>query len=82
MPEENEVTVKYVDNFMVPKHELLDDKEAKKVLQELNISIKRLPKISIKDPALRGKGKPSQIVRIIREDVKGEKYFYYRVVVG
>lgn len=59
-----------------PKHEKLSEKEVEKLVEELNISLAQLPKISKKDPALIGDYATGDVVKISRSDG-----LYYRVVV-
>lgn len=81
MASNREHAVLFEEHELVPKHDILSESEGKKVLQELNTTQDRLPKIFESDPALKGKGKAGQIVRIIREDVPGIKYPYYRLII-
>ncbi|MDE1855765.1 MAG: DNA-directed RNA polymerase subunit H [Candidatus Micrarchaeota archaeon] len=78
-PDKEQSIVSY-ENLLVPKHEILSESEAKKDLHELKTTPEKLPRIFTTDPALAGKAKPGQIVKISRED-GGKKYQYYRVVV-
>lgn len=80
LPADRDRAPTYYENILVPKHEILSDNEAKKALEELKTIADRLPRIFVADPALAGKGKKGQIVKIIREDVPGKKYVYYRVI--
>ena len=70
----------FYENLLVPRHEILSDAEARKVFQELNTTAEKLPRIFKDDPALGGKAKPGQVVKIFRED-RGKKYLYYRIVI-
>lgn len=58
------------------KHEKLTETEAKKLLEELNIALVQLPKISKKDPALPEGCETGDAVKITRPDE-----VYYRVVI-
>jgi DNA-directed RNA polymerase subunit H len=71
----------FFENALVPKHDVLTESETRKVLEELHTTVDKLPRIFVKDPALKGKAKVGDVVRTIREDVPGKKYDYYRVVV-
>lgn len=65
----------------MPKHIKLSEEEAKKILDEYNISIKQLPKISRKDPAIKPLGiKVNDIIKIIRKSPTIGESFFYRVV--
>ena len=78
---EKEHSIVSIENLLVPKHEILSDNEVKKVLQELNTVADKLPRILNTDPALAGKAKPGQVVKIYREESRGKKYLYYRIVI-
>ena len=78
---EKEHSIVFIENLLVPKHEILSDKEVKEVLGELNTVADKLPRILNTDPALAGKANPGQVVKIHREDSHGKKYFYYRIVI-
>jgi len=78
---DKEHSITSYENLLVPKHEILSDADAKKVLQELNTTAEKLPRILSDDPALGGKAKREQIVRIHRQDTAGNKYLYYRIVI-
>lgn len=69
------------ENMLVPKHEILSDAEARKALKELNTNAEKLPRIFTTDPALAGKAKVGEVVKIYREDSKGNKYVYFRTVI-
>ena len=71
-------------NKLVPKHVLLDDSEIKKRLEPLNIEKKQLPKILLKDPALKAldqEAKPGDVVEIHRFDEHAGSSLAYRLVV-
>ncbi|MDE1825086.1 MAG: DNA-directed RNA polymerase subunit H [Candidatus Micrarchaeota archaeon] len=80
MAGEKDRSITSYENLMVPKHEVLSDAEARKVLEELHTTAEKLPRIFDGDPALAGKAKPGQIVKIYREDPSGG-YLYYRIVI-
>ncbi len=69
------------DHELVPVHELLSDKEAKALLQKLNLNIDNLPKIFESDAqAVKLGAKAGQVVKINRREGKRDTS-YYRVVV-
>ncbi len=69
------------EHEFVPVHEILSESEAKKVLEELNTTIDKLPKILDTDPqAKKLEAKPGQVIKIHRND-SGNEYFNYREVV-
>jgi DNA-directed RNA polymerase subunit H len=70
------------DHKLVPEHILLNEEEAKELLDEYDIEREMLPKIKESDPAAKEIGaKPGDIIKIIRKsDTAGETEFY-RVVI-
>jgi len=67
---------------LVPKHEVLSEEEAKKLLDELNISKGQLPKILKSDPMVQKiKAKVGDIIKITRKSKTAGESIYYRVVV-
>lgn len=63
-------------HVLQPKHTKLNSNEAKKVLDEFNIALAQLPKISKKDPALPEGCETGNVIKISRADET-----YYRVVI-
>jgi len=56
-------------NKLVPKHVLLEDSEIEGILEPLNVIREQLPKILLKDPALKAldqEAKPGDVVEIHR----------------
>ncbi|MFQ5800132.1 MAG: DNA-directed RNA polymerase subunit H [Candidatus Hydrothermarchaeales archaeon] len=67
---------------LVPKHEILPEKKAEKLLVKYNISSAQLPSILITDPAIKGlEVKSGDIIKITRNAVTGTNYAY-RVVIS
>ena len=67
---------------LVPKHFLLKEEDAKKILSKYNISFSQLPRISRKDPAILNFGaQPKDVIKIERNSATAGKSVYYRVVV-
>ena len=55
------------DHVYVPKHEIMNKKDAQKVLDEFNCKPTELPLIFVTDPAILGLGvKPGDMIRITR----------------
>ena len=66
----------------VPKHEIIDKKEAEEVLQEFNCKPTELPLIFVNDPAIIGLGvKPGDMIKITRKSGTSGESLYYRYVV-
>ena len=73
---------KISEHVLVPKHEILSEKEEKKLLKELNISKKQLPRIFISDPLVEEiKAKVGNIIKITRKSLVSGENIYYRVVI-
>lgn len=65
-----EMTYNPTEHYLVPKHTLLTDEEAKNFLQRNKLNLKDLPKISYEDPITRYYGAvPGQIFKIDRENL-------------
>ncbi len=70
------------DHELVPKHILLNEEEAKEVLNKYDIEKEMLPKIKESDPAVKEIGaKPGDIIKIIRESYTAGETEFYRVVI-
>ena len=70
------------DHVYVPKHEIMNKKDAQKVLDEFNCKPTELPLIFVDDPAILGLGvKPGDMIRIIRKSGTAGESIYYRYVV-
>ena len=71
-------------NKLVPKHVLLEDSEINGKLKPLNIIREQLPKILLKDPALKAldqEAKPGDAVEIHRVSDSAGSNLAYRMVV-
>lgn len=67
----------------MPKHIILSEEDANKLLQTYNISKKQLPKILAKDPAIKPmEPKAGDIVKILRNSPTTKTAVYYRVVIS
>lgn len=70
-----------LDHQLVPKHEILSEKEEKEVLKKYGIDKKQLPYLLITDPVAMALGaKVGQIVRITRDSQSAGKAVAYRLV--
>jgi len=68
-------------HILQPKHSKLKHDEAKKLLDELNVSLSQLPKINIDDPTLTGLNvQTGDIIKIERKE-EDKEIIFYRVVV-
>ena len=69
-----------IDHILVPKHVIMSNEEVKDLLAKYNISLKQLPAISIKDPAIKQMDiEAGNVIKILRNSAVG-KSVYYRVV--
>ena len=71
-------------NKLVPKHVLLDDESVESKLKPLNVIREQLPKILLKDPALKAldeEAKPGDVVEIHRFSDNAGSNLAYRLVV-
>lgn len=68
---------------VVPKHEVLSDDEKIRLLGDLKISIRQLPRIRENDAVVKAlKAKKEDVIKISRNSPTGGTYYYYRVVVS
>lgn len=71
-----------LEHELVPLHEVLDVREAIRVLKELKVKPEKLPWIRENDPAAKAVGaKPGDIIRITRRSSTARKSVSYRYVV-
>jgi DNA-directed RNA polymerase subunit H (RpoH/RPB5) len=67
---------------LVPKHVKLSEKEKQKLFEAYHISLKELPKISIKDPVIQElEPKEGDVIKIIRKSPTAGETFFYRGVI-
>lgn len=67
----------------VPKHIKLTEEEVLELLKKYNMSLKQLPKISSKDPAIKEMdAKKGEIIKIIRNSKTNKEAVFYRAVIG
>jgi len=71
-----------IEHEFIPKHQLMAEEEAAKLLEEYSIRRSQLPKIRKTDPAIRHLGaKRGDVIRILRNSPTAGRAIYYRVVV-
>lgn len=71
------------DHILVPKHVLLAPEEVINLLKKFNITLNQLPKISVKDPAVKTlNAKKGDVVKILRKSETAGISEFFRVVVG
>ena len=70
------------DHVYVPKHEIMDIKDARETLRKFNCNATDLPLIFANDPAILGLGvKPGDMIKITRKSPTAGESLYYRYVV-
>ncbi len=70
-------------HILVPEHIKLNDKEKKELLKNYHISLKELPKINKKDPAIEHlNAKEGDIIKIIRKSPTASEAIFYRGVIN
>ena len=70
------------DHKLVPRHEILDEKEKKEVLNRFKIQPYQMPQIKSNDPAVKAIGaKPGDMLKIIRKSATAGEHIAYRYVV-
>jgi len=72
------------EHILVPKHLLLSPEEIINLLKKFNVNLNQLPKISIKDPAVKTleNAKPGDVVKILRKSETAGISEFYRVIIG
>ena len=82
MEEKNdEKEFKLSQHSLVPKHEILSEKEKEAVLKKYNISKNQLPKILYSDPIIKEiNAKVGDLIKITRNSKVAGKSIYYRIV--
>ncbi|MGQ0536465.1 MAG: DNA-directed RNA polymerase subunit H [Methanobacteriota archaeon] len=79
------MTVKKFDvmkHALVPRHDVLSEKDAMDVLHKYNVTIEQLPKIYASDPVARAvRARPGQVIKIKRKSPTAGVALAYRVVV-
>lgn len=82
MAKEEKKEINVFESGLVPRHEILSNEERERILEELNVTPKQLPRIKQSDPVIKQLGaKKGDILRIHRSDPVVGEYLYYRIVV-
>jgi DNA-directed RNA polymerase subunit H len=70
------------EHDLVPRHEMLTDKEKEQLLAQFKVQPYQLPQIKSTDPAVKAIGaRPGDILRIIRKSPTAGEHLAYRYVV-
>lgn len=79
---EDELLIDKLKHVLVPKHEILDDKEKRELLKLYKLKDAQLPKIVSSDPIVRYFGaRRGQVFKITRPSETAGEYINYRIVV-
>ncbi len=71
-----------LNNKLVPKHEIMDEKDVEKMLGLYNITCNELPRIKKDDPALKEHDPAGgDVIKITRKSQSAGTSFYYRIVI-
>jgi DNA-directed RNA polymerase subunit H len=71
-----------IDHFMVPKHEILSQKEIKVLKEQYKTELNKFPKIFVSDPAIKNiNAKVGDIIKITRYSPTANTTIYYRQVI-
>ena len=74
--------VEIIKHELVPKHEILTDKEKKDLLEKFEVTENQLPKIHASDPVIEMiEANPGHVVKITRKSATAGEAVYYRLVV-
>lgn len=69
-------------HVLVPKHIKLNQEEINELMQKYNVSLRQLPKISVKDPMSKLlEAKIGDVIKIIRKSPTAAQSDFFRVVV-
>lgn len=67
---------------IVPRHEVLGDKDKEEILKKFGITLRQLPRILDTDPIIKTlEGKIGDVVMITRKSETAGESVYYRVVI-
>jgi DNA-directed RNA polymerase subunit H len=70
------------EHKLVPKHEILTEKEKEQLLAQFKVHPYQLPQIKAADPSVKAIGaKPGEVLRIIRKSPTAGEHIAYRYVV-
>ncbi len=76
-----EINIK--DHILVPKHVKISKEELDSLLSVYNISMRQLPRISIKDATIKDLDvKAGDVIKIIRKSPTQQESIFYRAVAG
>lgn len=77
------VSTEIIMHDLVPEHKKLSQKESEELFKRYSITMKELPKIFVKDPAIRHlDAKENDIIKIIRKSPTAGSSVFYRGVIN
>jgi len=80
--DEKERVINVFAHELVPKHEILNKREAEEILQKHHLRPYQLPYIKLSDPAVAALGaRPGDIIRIERRSSTAGLCYSYRYVI-
>lgn len=72
-----------IEHVLIPKHEIISDKEKEKLFEKYNITIKELPVIKLTDPAIGDLDvKVGDVIKITRTSSTAGTTVFFRGVVN
>ena len=81
--ESKKIQAPILTHFLVPEHRLISEEEKQALLAKYAITSVQLPKINIKDPAIKAiKTKQGDVIEITRKSTTAGESKYYRVVIS
>jgi DNA-directed RNA polymerase subunit H (RpoH/RPB5) len=70
------------EHELVPKHEILNEKEKEEVLKSYGITLRQLPRILITDPVMKVLNTQiGDVIKVTRKSATAGESVYYRVVI-
>jgi len=74
--------VSILEHELVPKHEIMEEREVKELLDTYKIKKEQLPKIKLSDPVIKEiKAGVGDVVKITRRSRTAGKALFYRLVI-
>ena len=81
--EKTKESIDIFQHILVPKHILLSQEEIINLLKKFNVNLNQLPKVSVKDPAVKAlNAKQGDVVKILRKSETAGISEFYRLVIG
>jgi DNA-directed RNA polymerase subunit H len=72
-----------LNHILVPKHELISEKEKQQILEQYKITVDKLPMILFSDPAIKHlEAKAGDVIKITRKSLTAGTSYFYRGVIS